>query len=85
MQKLISVAVFKFSFFSSELQSCVSVWDINLPHEVQNLKKHIEMRQELAEKMKSFSLDWKVTLQVPFSFLVFHPNILCNTYNFFFL
>ncbi|KAJ7407094.1 hypothetical protein WISP_127979 [Willisornis vidua] len=40
-----------------ELQSCVSVWDINLPHEVQNLKKHIEMRQELAEKMKSFSLD----------------------------
>lgn len=57
MQKLISVAVFKFSFFSPELQSCVSVWDINLPHEVQNLKKHIEMRQELAEKMKSFSLD----------------------------
>ncbi|NWU95545.1 LRRK2 kinase, partial [Upupa epops] len=40
-----------------ELQSCVSVWDINLPHEVQNLKKHIEMRQELAEKMKNFSLD----------------------------
>uniref|UniRef100_A0A8V0XX28 non-specific serine/threonine protein kinase n=1 Tax=Gallus gallus TaxID=9031 RepID=A0A8V0XX28_CHICK len=40
-----------------ELQSCVSVWDINLPHEVQNLKKHIEVRQELAEKMKSFTLD----------------------------
>nr|XP_047924504.1 leucine-rich repeat serine/threonine-protein kinase 2 isoform X1 [Anser cygnoides] len=40
-----------------ELQSCLSVWDINLPHEVQNLKKHIEMRQELAEKMKSFPLD----------------------------
>ncbi|KAM6417413.1 leucine-rich repeat serine/threonine-protein kinase 2 [Pluvialis apricaria] len=43
--------------YHKELQSCVSVWDINLPHEVQNLKKHIEMRQELAEKMKSFSLD----------------------------
>ncbi|NWU77506.1 LRRK2 kinase, partial [Onychorhynchus coronatus] len=43
--------------YHKDLQSCVSVWDINLPHEVQNLKKHIEMRQELAEKMKSFSLD----------------------------
>ncbi|XP_075001871.1 leucine-rich repeat serine/threonine-protein kinase 2 [Calonectris borealis] len=43
--------------YHKELQSCVSVWDINLPHEVQNLKKHTEMRQELAEKMKSFSLD----------------------------
>ncbi|KFP00259.1 Leucine-rich repeat serine/threonine-protein kinase 2, partial [Calypte anna] len=43
--------------YHKELQSCVSVWDINLPHEVKNLKKHIEMRQELAEKMKSFSLD----------------------------
>ncbi|XP_065496601.1 leucine-rich repeat serine/threonine-protein kinase 2 [Caloenas nicobarica] len=43
--------------YHKELQSCVSVWDINLPHEVQNLKKHIEVRQELAEKMKSFSLD----------------------------
>ncbi|XP_067420530.1 leucine-rich repeat serine/threonine-protein kinase 2 [Emydura macquarii macquarii] len=40
-----------------ELQSCVSVWDINLPHEVQNLKKHIEVREELAEKMRRFSLD----------------------------
>ncbi|XP_074798547.1 leucine-rich repeat serine/threonine-protein kinase 2 isoform X1 [Natator depressus] len=40
-----------------ELQSCMSVWDIKLPHEVQNLKKHIEVRQELAEKMRSFSLD----------------------------
>ncbi|XP_075783504.1 leucine-rich repeat serine/threonine-protein kinase 2 isoform X2 [Pelodiscus sinensis] len=40
-----------------EVQSCVSVWDIKLPHEVQNLKKHIEVRQELAEKMKSFSSD----------------------------
>uniref|UniRef100_A0A8C3QHL6 non-specific serine/threonine protein kinase n=1 Tax=Cyanoderma ruficeps TaxID=181631 RepID=A0A8C3QHL6_9PASS len=43
--------------YHKELQSCVSVWDINLPHEVQNLKKHIEIRQELAEKMKNFSLD----------------------------
>ncbi|XP_052537067.1 leucine-rich repeat serine/threonine-protein kinase 2 isoform X1 [Tympanuchus pallidicinctus] len=43
--------------YHKELQSCVSVWDINLPHEVQNLKKHIEVRQELAEKMKSFTLD----------------------------
>ncbi|NXO52619.1 LRRK2 kinase, partial [Aramus guarauna] len=43
--------------YHKELQSCVSVWDINLPHEVQNLKKHVEMRQELAEKMKSVSLD----------------------------
>uniref|UniRef100_A0A452GQ07 LRRK2 beta-propeller domain-containing protein n=1 Tax=Gopherus agassizii TaxID=38772 RepID=A0A452GQ07_9SAUR len=40
-----------------ELQSCMSVWDIKLPHEVQNLKKHIEVRQELAEKMRNFSLD----------------------------
>ncbi|KAL7976263.1 hypothetical protein Chor_002482 [Crotalus horridus] len=39
------------------MQSSVSVWDVNLSHEVQNLKKHITMRQELAEKMKSFSLD----------------------------
>ncbi|NWX52742.1 LRRK2 kinase, partial [Steatornis caripensis] len=43
--------------YHKELQSCVSVWDINLPHEVQNLKKHIQMRQELTERMKSFSLD----------------------------
>uniref|UniRef100_A0A8C8VP56 non-specific serine/threonine protein kinase n=1 Tax=Pelusios castaneus TaxID=367368 RepID=A0A8C8VP56_9SAUR len=40
-----------------EVQSCVSVWDINFPHEVQSLKKHVEVRQELAEKMRSFSLD----------------------------
>ncbi|KAH0616512.1 hypothetical protein JD844_027663 [Phrynosoma platyrhinos] len=39
------------------IRSCVSVWDINLPHEVQNLRKHIEIRRELAEKMKTFSLD----------------------------
>ncbi|XP_014461960.3 leucine-rich repeat serine/threonine-protein kinase 2 isoform X1 [Alligator mississippiensis] len=43
--------------YPKEVQSCLSVWDINLPHEVQNLKKHIEMRQELAQKMRSFSLD----------------------------
>ncbi|XP_060050662.1 leucine-rich repeat serine/threonine-protein kinase 2 isoform X1 [Erinaceus europaeus] len=40
-----------------ELQSCLSVWDINLPHEVQNLDKHIEMRQELAETMRRIPLE----------------------------
>ncbi|XP_021092171.1 leucine-rich repeat serine/threonine-protein kinase 2 [Heterocephalus glaber] len=40
-----------------EIQSCLSVWDINLPHEVQNLEKHIEMRQELAEKMRRTSVE----------------------------
>ncbi|XP_048357550.1 leucine-rich repeat serine/threonine-protein kinase 2 [Sphaerodactylus townsendi] len=39
------------------LHTCVSVWDINLPHEVQNLRKHIQIRQELAEKMRGLSLD----------------------------
>lgn len=43
--------------YAKGIQSCMSVWDINLPHEVQNLKKHIEIRRELAEKMRSFSLD----------------------------
>uniref|UniRef100_A0A670YQE4 non-specific serine/threonine protein kinase n=1 Tax=Pseudonaja textilis TaxID=8673 RepID=A0A670YQE4_PSETE len=37
--------------------SSVSVWDVNLSHEVQNLKKHIVMREALAEKMKHFSVD----------------------------
>lgn len=46
------------SFFHFlELQSCLSIWDINLPHEVQNLEKHIEMRKELAEKMKKISVE----------------------------
>ncbi|XP_036108106.1 leucine-rich repeat serine/threonine-protein kinase 2 isoform X1 [Molossus molossus] len=40
-----------------ELQSCLSIWDINLPHEVQNLEKHIEMRKELAEKMRKTTVD----------------------------
>lgn len=40
-----------------ELKSCLSVWDINLPHEVQNLEKHIEVRKELAEKMKKMSVE----------------------------
>ncbi|XP_078536216.1 leucine-rich repeat serine/threonine-protein kinase 2 isoform X2 [Lissotriton helveticus] len=40
-----------------EVQSFLFVWDANLPHEVHNLKKHIEMRQERSDKMKSFSLD----------------------------
>ncbi|XP_026533023.1 leucine-rich repeat serine/threonine-protein kinase 2 [Notechis scutatus] len=39
------------------IPSSVSVWDVNLSHEVQNLKKHIVMREALAEKMKHFSLD----------------------------
>ncbi|GAB5573671.1 leucine-rich repeat serine/threonine-protein kinase 2 isoform X1 [Prionailurus iriomotensis] len=40
-----------------EIQSCLSVWDINLPHEVQNLEKHIEVRNELAEKMRRISVE----------------------------
>lgn len=42
---------------TKELQSCLYVWDINLPHEVQNLEKHIEVRKELAEKMKGISVE----------------------------
>ncbi|XP_036108107.1 leucine-rich repeat serine/threonine-protein kinase 2 isoform X2 [Molossus molossus] len=42
---------------TEELQSCLSIWDINLPHEVQNLEKHIEMRKELAEKMRKTTVD----------------------------
>lgn len=40
-----------------EIQSFLSVWDTNLPHEVQHLKKHNEIRQELAEKARGLSLD----------------------------
>ncbi|XP_053413257.1 leucine-rich repeat serine/threonine-protein kinase 2 [Nycticebus coucang] len=40
-----------------EIQSCLTVWDINLPHEVQNLEKHIEVRKELAEKMRKTSVE----------------------------
>ncbi|KAM9311733.1 leucine-rich repeat serine/threonine-protein kinase 2 [Gastrophryne carolinensis] len=40
-----------------EIQFFVSVWDTNLPHEVQNLKKHNEIRHELAEKARGSSLD----------------------------
>ena len=40
-----------------EIQSCLSVWDINLPHEVQNLEKHIEVRKELAEKKRRTSVE----------------------------
>ncbi|XP_066448013.1 leucine-rich repeat serine/threonine-protein kinase 2 isoform X2 [Eleutherodactylus coqui] len=40
-----------------EIQSYLSVWDMNLPHEVQNLKKHNEVRQELAEKARGLSLE----------------------------
>ncbi|KAB1269400.1 Leucine-rich repeat serine/threonine-protein kinase 2 [Camelus dromedarius] len=42
---------------TEEIQSCLSVWDINLPHEVQNLEKHIEVRKELAEKMRRISVE----------------------------
>uniref|UniRef100_H3AV73 non-specific serine/threonine protein kinase n=1 Tax=Latimeria chalumnae TaxID=7897 RepID=H3AV73_LATCH len=40
-----------------EVQSHLFVWDINLPHEIQNLEKHIELRQEMADKMKSCSFE----------------------------
>ncbi|XP_036914052.1 leucine-rich repeat serine/threonine-protein kinase 2 isoform X2 [Sturnira hondurensis] len=40
-----------------ELQSFLSIWDMNLPHEVQNLEKHIEVRKELAEKMRRISVE----------------------------
>uniref|UniRef100_A0A5F8G9G0 Leucine rich repeat kinase 2 n=1 Tax=Monodelphis domestica TaxID=13616 RepID=A0A5F8G9G0_MONDO len=40
-----------------EMESCLSVWDINLPHEVENLAKHTEVRKELAEKMRSISME----------------------------
>ncbi|KAM8973231.1 leucine-rich repeat serine/threonine-protein kinase 2 isoform 2-T2 [Pelodytes ibericus] len=40
-----------------EIQSFLSMWDTNLPHEVQNLKKHNEIRQELADKLRGLSLD----------------------------
>ncbi|XP_034883797.1 leucine-rich repeat serine/threonine-protein kinase 2 [Mirounga leonina] len=43
--------------YQKEIQSCLSVWDINLPHEVQNLEKHIEVRKELAEKMRRISVE----------------------------
>ncbi|XP_073079894.1 leucine-rich repeat serine/threonine-protein kinase 2 isoform X2 [Manis javanica] len=40
-----------------EIEFCLSVWDLNLPHEVQNLEKHIEVRKELAEKMRGISAE----------------------------
>ncbi|KAM4677991.1 LOW QUALITY PROTEIN: leucine-rich repeat serine/threonine-protein kinase 2-like [Discoglossus pictus] len=40
-----------------EIQSFLSVWDTNLPHEVKNLKTHIEIRQEMADKLRGLSLD----------------------------
>ncbi|XP_040834818.1 leucine-rich repeat serine/threonine-protein kinase 2 isoform X1 [Ochotona curzoniae] len=42
---------------AEEIQSCLSIWDTNLPHEVQNLEKHIEVRKELAEKMRRTSVE----------------------------
>ncbi|XP_048410179.1 leucine-rich repeat serine/threonine-protein kinase 2 isoform X2 [Stegostoma tigrinum] len=41
----------------SELQSQLFVWDLNLPHEIQSLKKHTDMRREIAEKMRLGSLE----------------------------
>ncbi|CAH2275810.1 leucine-rich repeat serine threonine- kinase 2 isoform X1 [Pelobates cultripes] len=40
-----------------EIQSFISVWDTNLPHEVQNLKKHNELRKEEADRLQGLSLD----------------------------
>ncbi|XP_074050932.1 leucine-rich repeat serine/threonine-protein kinase 2 isoform X2 [Macrotis lagotis] len=40
-----------------ETESCLSIWDINLPHEIENLEKHTEVRKELAEKMKIISME----------------------------
>ncbi|XP_029473217.1 leucine-rich repeat serine/threonine-protein kinase 2 isoform X2 [Rhinatrema bivittatum] len=42
---------------TSGVQSFLSVWDANLPHEVQYLKTHIEMRKELTDKLRSHSLE----------------------------
>ncbi|KAG8510362.1 LOW QUALITY PROTEIN: Leucine-rich repeat serine/threonine-protein kinase 2, partial [Galemys pyrenaicus] len=36
---------------------CVSVWDVGLPHEVQNLEQHIQARAQLAAKMRAAPLD----------------------------
>ncbi|XP_063783150.1 leucine-rich repeat serine/threonine-protein kinase 2 [Pseudophryne corroboree] len=40
-----------------EIQWFLSAWDTNFPHEVQNLRKHNEIRQELAEKARGLVLD----------------------------
>lgn len=48
---------YNFFYFLTEIQSCLSIWDINLPHEVQNLEKHIEVRAELADKMRRTSVE----------------------------
>ncbi|XP_030072525.1 leucine-rich repeat serine/threonine-protein kinase 2 [Microcaecilia unicolor] len=42
---------------TSGVKSFFSIWDANLPHEVQNLKKHIEMRKELTEKLRNRSIE----------------------------
>ncbi|XP_043569546.1 leucine-rich repeat serine/threonine-protein kinase 2 [Chiloscyllium plagiosum] len=41
----------------SELQSQLFVWDLNLPFEIQSLKKHTDMRREIIEKMRTGSLE----------------------------
>ncbi|XP_041059459.1 leucine-rich repeat serine/threonine-protein kinase 2 isoform X1 [Carcharodon carcharias] len=41
----------------SGLQSQLFVWDMNLPYEIQSLKKHTDMRREIIEKMRTGSLE----------------------------
>ncbi|XP_072327748.1 leucine-rich repeat serine/threonine-protein kinase 2 isoform X1 [Scyliorhinus torazame] len=41
----------------SGLQSQLFVWDMNLPYEIQNLKKHTDMRREIIDKMRTGSLE----------------------------
>uniref|UniRef100_A0A4W3IWU5 non-specific serine/threonine protein kinase n=1 Tax=Callorhinchus milii TaxID=7868 RepID=A0A4W3IWU5_CALMI len=43
--------------WQSELQAHLFVWDINLPYDIQNLKKHTDMRREITEKMRTGLLE----------------------------
>uniref|UniRef100_UPI00398F3D60 leucine-rich repeat serine/threonine-protein kinase 2 isoform X2 n=1 Tax=Pristiophorus japonicus TaxID=55135 RepID=UPI00398F3D60 len=43
--------------WQSDFQKQLFVWDMNLPYEIQNLKKHTDMRRELTEKMRTGSLE----------------------------
>ncbi|XP_072097132.1 leucine-rich repeat serine/threonine-protein kinase 2 isoform X2 [Mobula birostris] len=40
-----------------ELQSQLFIWDLSLPYEIQNLKKHNDMRREISKKMRTRSLE----------------------------
>uniref|UniRef100_A0A4W3JAG0 non-specific serine/threonine protein kinase n=1 Tax=Callorhinchus milii TaxID=7868 RepID=A0A4W3JAG0_CALMI len=40
-----------------KLQAHLFVWDINLPYDIQNLKKHTDMRREITEKMRTGLLE----------------------------